>query len=292
MRPARVVLMALLCVAALFNAAPARADAQRQVAEVIAAYYQSAALENLETYLALQRFAPGERERTARFARALWAKVGSRDVRLGPVRVVFSPQGDRAVASYTVEGTIVNKATGESFRKKSRCMAVLVKSEGWKVDRVLPELIFKDQLREASLRYYARRLLARAGRPAPPAAATASGEGPAAGATSPPGQATPPAPAAATDKPAPARGYVVEVNSGEVVIDLGGKQGIKSGDRFQVVRVKQVKHPVTGKSLTWRQEIAVIQVKETQDQLSIATTIPGGDDRPSPGDHLLPLKKP
>lgn len=277
MRPVRRILAALLCAAALLSAPPALADAKREVADVIAAYYQSAALESLETYLALQHFAPGERERTARFAKALWAKVGSRDIKLSPVKVILSPGGVRAVASYTVAGTIVNKTTGESFRKKTRCVAILVKRGGWKVDRVLPEIIFKNQLREAGLRYYARRLLAQAERTPPP----------------PP---TLPAPAGATSaasaKALPKRGYVVEVKGSEVVIDLGKEQGIKTGDRFQVMRSKVVKHPVTGKHLTWRQAVAIIQVKETQDQLSIAATISGGKGRPAPGDRLRPLKRP
>ncbi len=284
MRSALRILAALFCAAALVSATPARAGDKKEVAEVITAYYQSAALENLETYLALQHFAPGERERTARFAKALWAKVGSRDIKLGPVKVILSPDGDRAVASYTVAGSIFNKATGESFRKKTRCVAILVKQDGWKVDRVLPEIIFKNQLRGAGLRYYARRLLAQAERPpAPPPGPTLR----------PP---VPPAPAGATSaasaKALAKRGYVVEVKANEVVIDLGKEQGIKTGDRFQVVRSKVVKHPVTGKHLAWRQAVAIIQVKETQDQLSIATTVSGGKGRPAPGDRLRPLKKP
>jgi tetratricopeptide (TPR) repeat protein len=73
------------------------------------------------------------------------------------------------------------------------------------------------------------------------------------------------------------RGYVLEITkSGEVTLDLGSSQGVKAGDRFEVVNEKVLKHPVTGKNITRRRTVGAVQVYEVNKDLSFAKLVSGG----------------
>ncbi|KIX14835.1 tetratricopeptide repeat protein [Dethiosulfatarculus sandiegensis] len=73
------------------------------------------------------------------------------------------------------------------------------------------------------------------------------------------------------------RGYVLEITkSGELTLDLGTGQGVKVGDRFEVVDERVLKHPVTGKSITRRRTVGKVQVYEVDKDLSFGKLIAGG----------------
>ncbi len=94
-----------------------------------------------------------------------------------------------------------------------------------------------------------------------------------------PAQAPAPAPApAATGQPAqhrPARGYLLEVSGASATIDLGQGQKVRPGDRYQVVRVKELVHPVTGKRLSKLEPVGLIEISQVQPDVSLARVLSG-----------------
>ncbi len=90
-------------------------------------------------------------------------------------------------------------------------------------------------------------------------------------------------------KPArPARGYVVDVSGGEVVLDMGRKQGIKVGNRFEIFTVKVLRHPVTHKRLVKKTKRGVVQVVEVDKDLATARIV-SGKGRIKPGQRIRKL---
>ncbi len=87
---------------------------------------------------------------------------------------------------------------------------------------------------------------------------------------------------------APQRGYLVAVEGPEVTIDLGSGDGIKPGQVLEVLSLKKLKHPVTGKAMFLKRPVGRIQVTEVQDQLSLAKVL---DTRQAlaPGQLVRPL---
>jgi hypothetical protein len=71
--------------------------------------------------------------------------------------------------------------------------------------------------------------------------------------------------------PAPARGYVVHVDAGRVVIDLTGKDGIRVGSVVSVRRDRiPIVHPITGELLgELDEEVAAGRVTEVRDKFSV-----------------------
>jgi hypothetical protein len=90
--------------------------------------------------------------------------------------------------------------------------------------------------------------------------------------------------------PPPPAGYVVEAKGQEVIIDLGGSKGVSPGDRFRVVGLRRIKHPVTGQELAKREERGVIQVSMAQAELSTALITKGGKGI-GPGDMIFRLPR-
>ena len=71
--------------------------------------------------------------------------------------------------------------------------------------------------------------------------------------------------------PPPAQGYVVHVDSGRVVIDLTGKDGVRVGALISVRRDRiPIVHPVTGELLgELDDEVAAGRVTEVRDKFSV-----------------------
>ena len=90
-------------------------------------------------------------------------------------------------------------------------------------------------------------------------------------------------------KPArPARGYVVDVSGQEVVLDMGRRQGVKVGDRFEIYVVKTLRHPVTHKRLVKRTKKGVVKVVEVDKDLATARIV-SGKGRIKPGQRITKL---
>ncbi len=100
----------------------------------------------------------------------------------------------------------------------------------------------------------------------------------------PAGSAAPPAPAPAPAKPP--RGYVLQVDGQDVLLDLGSKQGVRPGSRFEVLDQRPIKHPVTGQVMLMSRRVGLLEVREVQPQLSLARLLKGKLSRLRPGMRL------
>lgn len=72
---------------------------------------------------------------------------------------------------------------------------------------------------------------------------------------------------------------VLEISGDKVYIDAGKERLAKLGDRFIVCRETIIKHPVTGETMgSDKRQIAVIEIVELQDKMSVAKIIEILDD--------------
>ncbi|MBU4564980.1 MAG: nuclear transport factor 2 family protein [Desulfarculus sp.] len=300
----RWLVTAALLAALLFPASSAPAAPADQAAQVVAAYFTTAAAEDIKAHLATRDLSPAQRPKAAEFAQGVWGKVETREVKVGKVEVALSPDGGQALARCKVSALVVNKESGESFAKQTAYVAVLVKREGqWKVRRMLPETVFRRVQNEQMMARQTQRLLDAADQSdtaTPTVQAKPSETGAQQGraepakpqnlgniissvvqeATSPPSMATqhrtdsppdrqafpPPAQQPRVDAPAPGgQGRVVRVERGTVFIDRGAANGLKPGQRLEVVSYREITHPVSGKTIRLPQRAALLLVREVWD---------------------------
>ncbi len=66
------------------------------------------------------------------------------------------------------------------------------------------------------------------------------------------------------------QGWVVALDGGEVVIDLGTKVGAQLGDSLELWRPIKVKHPVTGKMVTDRFLIGKLRITQVREVVSLS----------------------
>jgi len=86
--------------------------------------------------------------------------------------------------------------------------------------------------------------------------------------------------------PAPA-GTVVAIDSGELVVDLGGAKGVHEGDVVELWRPIRVRHPVTGQTLNDRFRIGSVRLVQVRGTLSLAV-VEGAPTRvPATGDVVV-----
>jgi len=81
-------------------------------------------------------------------------------------------------------------------------------------------------------------------------------------------------------------GLVAAVDGGQIILNVGGRAGIKVGDQFQVLRVtKEIKDPATGNVLRrLTNTIGVVKATDVDDASSICTPVSGSDFKV--GDHV------
>src|SRR6185369_2752594 len=65
-------------------------------------------------------------------------------------------------------------------------------------------------------------------------------------------------------------GYVLTLDSGDVVVDVGKLRGASVGDVVELWRPLKLKHPVTGKMVVDRFRIGTLKLVQVRDQLSLA----------------------
>jgi len=68
-------------------------------------------------------------------------------------------------------------------------------------------------------------------------------------------------------------GVVLTLDGGEVVIDLGKKQGVADGDTLELWRPLKLKHPVTGKLVVDRFKIGALKVSQAREVMSLARPV-------------------
>jgi len=81
-------------------------------------------------------------------------------------------------------------------------------------------------------------------------------------------------------------GQVAAVDSGQIIINVGAKAGVKVGDQFNVLRVtKEIKDPATGTVLRrLTTTVGVIKATDVDDVSAICTPVSGSDFKT--GDHV------
>lgn len=74
-------------------------------------------------------------------------------------------------------------------------------------------------------------------------------------------------------------GLVAAVDSGQIILNVGGKAGVKVGDTLEVVRVtREIKDPATGKVLRrLTNTIGVVKATDVDDASAICTPVSGTD---------------
>lgn len=74
-------------------------------------------------------------------------------------------------------------------------------------------------------------------------------------------------------------GLVAAVDSGQIILNVGGRAGVKVGDQLQVLRVtKEIKDPATGKVLRrLTTAVGVVKATDVDDASSICTPVSGTD---------------
>ena len=72
-------------------------------------------------------------------------------------------------------------------------------------------------------------------------------------------------------------GLVAAVDSGQVILNVGAKAGVKVGDQLDVERVsREIKDPATGKVIRrLSSTVGVLKVTDVDDQSSVCTTVSG-----------------
>lgn len=68
-------------------------------------------------------------------------------------------------------------------------------------------------------------------------------------------------------------GVVLTLDGGDVIVDLGAKQGISDGDMLELWRPLKVKHPVTGKLVTDRFRTGSLKVTQAREVMSLARPV-------------------
>ena len=88
----------------------------------------------------------------------------------------------------------------------------------------------------------------------------------------------------------PLIGYVVTVDSDQVMIDVGEEQGVKNGDIFVAFMVgDKIIHPGTGKQIGWKKEILKeVKVVSTEKTMSTAVEVKIQSHKQlNPGDFVI-----
>jgi len=88
----------------------------------------------------------------------------------------------------------------------------------------------------------------------------------------------------------PLVGFVLNVESDQVIIDIGDEQGVSNGDVFVAFTVgDEILHPATGKSIGWKKEILQeLEIVSTEKTMSTAKKIKSQSMKQlSPGDFVI-----
>lgn len=71
-------------------------------------------------------------------------------------------------------------------------------------------------------------------------------------------------------------GKIIAVDGGSYIVNIGSAQGVTVGQYLDVLRVRQIKDPDSGKLLTSRVPLGKIQITSVEAQTSVGTALPGG----------------
>jgi hypothetical protein len=86
--------------------------------------------------------------------------------------------------------------------------------------------------------------------------------------------------------------YVIDVAREDITIDRGNLQGVRIGDRFEIIEERVIVHPITGNQLHSRRRVAMVMVVDVQSDLSLARIVSGRLDLLKPGLEARPMSEP
>ncbi len=87
-------------------------------------------------------------------------------------------------------------------------------------------------------------------------------------------------------------GYVVALDSDDLVLDLARDRGARPGDLVELWRPLSLRHPITGKIVRDRFQIGVLELTQVRDALSFATPHGKTARDPQPGDIVVLRRRP
>lgn len=93
--------------------------------------------------------------------------------------------------------------------------------------------------------------------------------------------------AAEDEVPKPREGIILKVTDGEIIVDLGGEDGLPDDATVRVFRKVVVTHPATGEKITDRFPIGDLKLRQVGRKLSIATKAESLERLPSVGDYVV-----
>ncbi|HEV3155843.1 MAG TPA: CsgG/HfaB family protein [Candidatus Baltobacteraceae bacterium] len=71
------------------------------------------------------------------------------------------------------------------------------------------------------------------------------------------------------------RGLIISVDEGNIVLNIGSSSGVSTGMYFDVVKIKQIKDPSSGKVLTANLNAGKIQIVSVSDETAVGKPISG-----------------
>lgn len=87
-------------------------------------------------------------------------------------------------------------------------------------------------------------------------------------------------------------GYVVALDSDDLVLDLARDRGARPGDLVELWRPLSLRHPITGKTVRDRFQIGVLELTQVREALSFATPQGTTARDPQPGDIVVLRRRP
>ena len=65
------------------------------------------------------------------------------------------------------------------------------------------------------------------------------------------------------------KGYVINIDSGQAILNIGAKDKVAKGMRFKIYRDQIINDPVNNKSITVQKPIAELKVVDVQDEVTV-----------------------
>jgi len=117
--------------------------------------------------------------------------------------------------------------------------------------------------------------------------ALSAGHAHAAKPTAAPGSTQHAAPGSPATGPVGVEGYVVAIEGGDLILDLGSTRGVSEGEHLELWRPLKLVHPVTRRIVSDRYRIGSIVVEQVRPTISLGKLDETPLRPPAPGDIVI-----